>query len=92
MHDHPASAAATPDPIEPLMTVDEVALLLNVRKKWVYEAASRKAIPCVRVGHFLRFRRTELEAWLNANATAATEIGDRRFKHYVPLQPAPRRP
>lgn len=91
MSDPATSAPAPREPIEPLMTVDDVAVLLNVRKKWVYEAASRKAIPCVRVGHFLRFRRSEIDSWLDANATAATEIGDRRFKHYVPLQPAPRR-
>lgn len=79
------------DPLEPLMTVNEVAAMLNVRKQWVYEAASRKAIPSIKVGHFLRFRRSDLLAWLDANASAAEGVGDRRYPHYVPLRPSPHR-
>jgi excisionase family DNA binding protein len=38
-----------------LLTVDELAAALNVRTSWVYKKAEQGALPCVRVGRYLRF-------------------------------------
>jgi excisionase family DNA binding protein len=46
-----------------LLTVEEVATLLNVPRKWVYRRVvlkSPKGIPHVKVGKYLRFRETDL--------------------------------
>lgn len=49
---------------EPLLTVHEVARLLRVRERWLYDATRRGDFPCVRVGRYLRFRRDEVERWI----------------------------
>lgn len=49
---------------EPLLTPDEVCQLLAVSKRWLYDNTRSGAIPHVRVGRQLRFRRSDLEEWL----------------------------
>jgi excisionase family DNA binding protein len=56
-----------------LLSADEVAQLLGVKPTWVYLMAARKKIPFVLVGtrwlaRSYRFRRSEIEAWMAANA------------------------
>ncbi len=46
-----------------LLTVEDVATLLNVPRKWVYRRVvlkPPKGIPHVKVGKYLRFRETDL--------------------------------
>ncbi len=43
------------DAAEALWTVDDVARFLRASPSWVYKAAARGAIPCVRIGAMLRF-------------------------------------
>jgi excisionase family DNA binding protein len=47
-----------------LITADEVAAILNVSKAWVYEQTRRQRMPHVRLGRFVRYRRSTLYAWL----------------------------
>ena len=54
--------------MEALLTVDEAADVLRVKKSTVYTWAYRKQIPSQKVGKALRFRREDLEAWLKAQA------------------------
>ena len=49
---------------ERLLTADEVADLLAVPVTWVRESSRSGAIPCVRLGRYVRFEQTEVEAWL----------------------------
>jgi excisionase family DNA binding protein len=48
-----------------LLKVDEVADLLRVRRGTLY-IALRKQLPFIKVGHGLRMRRVDLDAWLLA--------------------------
>jgi excisionase family DNA binding protein len=54
------------DPLQ-LITVDELAGLLRVKKSWIYDQVQRGALPVVRVGKHLRFRRVDVEAYLSAS-------------------------
>lgn len=49
-----------------LLTADELAAVLRVRKSWVYAATRSNAIPHVRLGRYVRFRADAIEAWLVA--------------------------
>ena len=42
----------------------EVAELLSVPKTWVLESARSGALPCVRLGRYVRFDRGDVEAWV----------------------------
>ena len=47
-----------------LLTAKEVGELLQVNPSWVLDAARRSAIPHIRLGRYVRFRRLDIEAWL----------------------------
>jgi len=54
--------------MDPLLTVDEAAAFLRIKRNTLYTWAYRKQIPSQKVGKALRFRREDLEAWLKAQA------------------------
>jgi excisionase family DNA binding protein len=51
-----------PSPIR-LLTAREVARILRVSRRSVYQLARRGEIPHVRIGRFVRFRADEIDAW-----------------------------
>ena len=48
----------------PLLTADDVALLLSVPKSWVYEQSRLGRIPTVTLGRYRRYRREAIEEWV----------------------------
>jgi excisionase family DNA binding protein len=50
-----------------LLTVEEVAELLRLTSKGVYAMTSARRIPFVRVSNRIRFRRDEVDGWLDGN-------------------------
>jgi excisionase family DNA binding protein len=58
-----------PEPVEeilsePLMDVQEVAAFLHVSKSMVYKLAEQEALPAVRIGRLVRFRRRDVAAFV----------------------------
>jgi len=58
-----------------LLTIDEEAMRLKVKKTWLY-ARTRElgpgSIPVVRVGKYVRFNHADVLAWLQSLQQAAT--------------------
>ena len=54
---------------EPLLNVAEAAALLGVAPSWVYGKIETPTcdVPFYRVGRYLRFKASELDAYLEAN-------------------------
>jgi excisionase family DNA binding protein len=52
--------------MEKLLTVEEVAKILNVSVAWVYDHADRKRpqVPSVRLGKAVRFRPEDVEQFI----------------------------
>jgi excisionase family DNA binding protein len=50
---------------EPLLTADEVASFMRVTRSWVYAETRRDALPHVRLGRYVRYRRSAIESWLD---------------------------
>jgi len=53
--------------VESLLTVKEVAEILRVPVSWVYERTRRRGgerLPHVKVGKYLRFRQSDLAAYV----------------------------
>jgi predicted DNA-binding transcriptional regulator AlpA len=53
---------------DPLLSVEDVAVRLNVTKDWVWDHSSRKApyLPVIRMSDgVLRYRASELEEFIN---------------------------
>ncbi len=47
-----------------LLTADDVADLMRVTRAWVCAETRRNAIPHLRLGRYVRYRRTATEAWM----------------------------
>jgi excisionase family DNA binding protein len=50
---------------EPLLTVKTLAKYLQVSEQWVYERVHLKEIPHLKVGKFPRFKRSDIDRWLD---------------------------
>jgi hypothetical protein len=51
-----------------LMTIADIARVLNVRVSWVYERSRRRGnerIPHIKLGKYLRFELPAVRTWLN---------------------------
>jgi predicted DNA-binding transcriptional regulator AlpA len=60
------STAGAPAGLEPLLTAEQVAAILGVRPKRVYELG----IPCVHLSaRSLRFRRCDVVSWIEGRRT-----------------------
>ena len=63
-------------PDDQLLTADDVAALMRVTRAWVYAETRRNAIPHLRLGRYVRYRRGAIEAWMRTvergPASAAT--------------------
>lgn len=60
-------------PSEKLLTPQEVAQWVGVSISWVYDHTKRAdpILPHLRLGGTLRFRRSDIEAWLASQVRAA---------------------
>lgn len=63
-----ATSGGTSRPIEPLLDAGQAADLLSVPKSWVLAEARAARIPHVRLGRYVRFQATDLQAWWQARA------------------------
>lgn len=61
------------DRAETLLTADEVAELLRVTRGWVYAETRARRIPHVRLGRYVRYRRSAVEAWVDELEAASTD-------------------
>jgi excisionase family DNA binding protein len=69
----PSTAAVDPTPAPVLLTVPEVAQLLRVPPKSVYQLAALRRIPVVRLGRSLRFDRADVVALIQRNRVPSLE-------------------
>lgn len=53
------------DDLPDVLLAEEVAALLRVNRKTLYEAVARGEIPAMRIGRCLRFSRVALEEWMS---------------------------
>jgi len=49
---------------ERLLDVKELAAYLGVKPSWVYGKVATGELPCIRVGRYLRFRLSDVLAWM----------------------------
>ena len=62
---------ATTSPGSParLFTIQEAAEVLRIPISWLYERTRRNAIPCRRLGKYVRFTEEDLANIISAQAT-----------------------
>ena len=62
----------SPSSTDSLLTAEEVAALLQVTCSWVYAETRKRRIPHLRLGRYVRYRRSALEAWMEEMERSST--------------------
>lgn len=62
-----------------LMTVEEVAKYLKVKRSFIYDKIQRKQIPYKKVGKFPRFRRKTIDKWMRNPYSPELEMNNSNF-------------
>ncbi len=63
-----------PDTLSEILTPEELAALLRVTPAWIHEKVRRRAqnpLPALRIGRYIRFRRSDVIAWLDGTRAPA---------------------
>ena len=68
----------TPTTPEPFVDVGAIASLLQVPRSWVYENAKHGTLPHYRVGRYLRFKTSEVVAWVGEQRAAHDWMNNQR--------------
>jgi excisionase family DNA binding protein len=58
------------DPNSTLITLDELAEFLGVTPRWIYDNHKAQGIPAFQIGRALRFRRADIDGWLETRRRA----------------------
>lgn len=56
-----------------ILTIEEVASYLRVSERTVYDWAAKGEIPAGKIGTVWRFKKSEVEKWVNAHLSSNTE-------------------
>ena len=56
-----------------ILTLEEVATYLRVSERTVYDWANKGEIPCGKLGTTWRFKRSEVERWVDTKLTSASK-------------------
>lgn len=58
-------------PTEALIDVDQAADRLGVSVRWIRRAVAQRTIPFIKVGHYVRFEPSALDAYVDTNRVDA---------------------
>ena len=67
----PLLSANKPEDDNSLLSVESLAAYLSVSKQWVYERVSLNEIPHIKMGKFPRFRKSNIDEWLDSQEIPA---------------------
>ena len=62
-----------------ILTTDQLAEYLGISKQRVYEAVSLKTIPYFKVGRNLRFKKSTIDKWIEAQSVPSTSHHPRQL-------------
>ncbi len=65
-----AFGPSDPDKVNGFWNVSEAATYLRMSSSWVYKAARRGELPCVRFGASLRFAPGAIRAWISTRGVS----------------------
>jgi excisionase family DNA binding protein len=75
---------------ERLLTVEEVAQLISFSEKSIYQLVHRKVIPYTKISGALRFRSSDIAAWIEENTFKPQSKEKKKEKDTGMDRPRPR--
>lgn len=65
-----------------LLTANQVAQMLCVTVSYVYALARRDEIPAIRIGHYWRFDKEAIQAWLTGGINHDDQEASQTRRHH----------
>ena len=62
-----------------ILTIEEVAKYLRVSERTVYDWAQKGEIPAGKIGTVWRFKKSEIEGWVNAHLSSSSKFTSSNF-------------
>ncbi|MDD7450490.1 MAG: PTS sugar transporter subunit IIA [Treponema sp.] len=62
-----------------ILTIEEVAKYLRVSERTVYDWAQKGEIPAGKIGTVWRFKKSEIEGWVNAHLSSSSKFTSANF-------------
>lgn len=62
-----------------ILDIDGLAKYLNVKSNWIYQQTHLNAIPYHKLGSQLRFRKRDIDKWLDTQKVPATSAPPENF-------------
>lgn len=53
--------------VDGLLDMEQASVYLNIKKDTLYQLCFRKRIPFIKIGKLNRFRRQDLDRWIESN-------------------------
>jgi len=50
--------------LKELLNIDELSYYLGIKKSTLYSKVEKKEIPFYKIGHLIRFKKTEIDFWM----------------------------
>ena len=72
--------ATEPKIEDPIFTQEQLAEYLQVTERWVYERTRFNEIPFFKAGRLNRFRKSEIERWIQGQSSPATAPAPSRLR------------
>jgi len=69
-----AMGPTTPPTVEPIWDTGQAARYLQVHPRTITRMAKRGEIPAIHLGRLWRFRRTDLDTWLESRLCPGTDV------------------
>ena len=76
----PLLSANKPEDDNSLLSVESLAAYLSVSKQWVYERVSLNEIPHIKIGKFPRFKKTDIDKWIESQKIPAMNLNSKKLK------------
>ena len=60
-----------------ILNIDELSLYLGIKKSTLYSKVERKEIPFYKIGHLVRFRRSDIDLWMERFSSEPLRIKEK---------------
>jgi excisionase family DNA binding protein len=67
--------------LKEILNVDELSEYLGIKKSSLYSKVERKEIPHYKIGHLVRFKRSDIDLWMEKSKVETLDLQERAKKN-----------
>lgn len=63
--------------MQEILNIDELSEYLKIKKSSLYSKVERKEIPYYKIGHLVRFKKSDIDAWMEESKVETLDLQER---------------